>query len=88
MSKPPRTTRATLRTTPRIAQRDDGRLWLHLGSGPLVEHVAQQFAHFYPAAEVYVDDILEEVWVWEPQMAVEEYAHLGVKVSVEWFRRS
>lgn len=32
-------------------------------------------------------DINDEWWVWEPTMAAEEYAHFGIKVSVEWFRR-
>jgi hypothetical protein len=84
--KPPRTTRTTLRSEPRTSERDL-RLWLHLGSGPLVEHVAGEFVKMFPGAEMFVDDILEDVWVFEPRMAAEQYAHFGVKVSVEWFRR-
>jgi hypothetical protein len=84
--RPPRVTREELHTTPRIEERD-GKLWLWLGSGPLVEHVAGEFVKMFPGAEIFIDDVLEDVLVHEPGMAAEHYAHLGAKVSVEWFRR-
>jgi hypothetical protein len=83
--RPPRVTREELHTTPRTEERD-GKLWLWLGRGPLVQTVAARFLEMFPGSERDVD-IWEDIWVWEPRMAAEMYAHLAVKVSVEWFRR-
>lgn len=85
---PPKHVSGKVVTTPRTSIRDDGRLWMFLGGGPLIEHIAGVFVEMFPGAEADIDDVLEEVWIWEPHMAAEEYANLGVKVSVEWFRRN
>ena len=80
-------TNTTLRNEPRTKTDAAGCLWFWLGSGPLVEHLGAQFVAIFPGSTMEVDAILEDVWVHEPRMAAEEYAHLGCKISVEWFRR-
>lgn len=86
-AQPPRRVRSALSTTPRTAVRDDGRLWCYVGGGPIIEEAGRAFVRMFPAGALGIDAVLDEIWIWEPQMADEQYAHLGVKVSVEWFRR-
>lgn len=54
-----------------------GKLWLFLGRGPIIEIVSARFLEIFPGSERDVD-IWEDIWVWEPSMAAEQYAHLGV----------
>ena len=83
--KPPRTERKALALTGKLEERD-GKLWFWFGSGLINEQLTRSFVAMFPGAERDWD-IDEAWWVWEPTMAAEEYAHFGVKISVEWFRR-
>ena len=84
--KRPKPIRTTVPGAPRTEERD-GKLWLYLGKGPFVEPVAAAFCAEFPEAQQDVD-IWDDIWVWDERMAADSYAHLGIKVSVEWFRRT
>lgn len=85
MAKRRRYAGGEVRSSAAVEERD-GKLWFHLGRGPIMEIISARFLEIFPGSERDVD-IWDDIWVWEPGMAAEHYAHLGVKVSVEWFRR-
>lgn len=83
---PPREERQTLKLPGKLEERD-GRTWFWFGSGPINEQLTGAFVRMFPDS-AREQDVWEEWWVWEPTMAAEEYAHFGIKVSIEWFRRT
>ena len=83
--KPPQRVFHALNLPGKLEERD-GKLWFWFGSGPINENLTATFVAMFPGSERDFDE-WDEWWVWEPTMAAEEYAHFGIKISVEWFRR-
>lgn len=84
-AKPPQHVKEAVNLPGKLEERD-GKLWFFFGSGSINEQLTRSFVEMFPGSERDWD-IDEAWWVWEPTMAAEEYAHFGIKVSVEWFRR-
>lgn len=63
----------------------NGRCYYCLGSGLLADLAVRMFRQAFPGAEVYEDDVLDEVNVYEPTLAADEYASLGMQVAVRFY---